>query len=80
MQLGRMKQRKIEKRKWDRTFAPGGGELKERRGSLTQGSPLTGMEINWDREELWGIKGAATSPGQSETYADGPRHSLCTPS
>ena len=32
---------------WDGTCTPG-GELRERRGSYTHGSPLTGREISWE--------------------------------
>ena len=45
---------KKEEREWHRICAPGLGELKDRRGSCTWGSPLTSSKIKWDRQEASG--------------------------
>ena len=51
--VGLKKEKK--KRKQDGTCTPA-GELKERRGYRTQGSPLTSGESSWDREGASGAR------------------------
>ena len=59
---------------WDGTCAPG-GELRERRGSYSHGSPLTGGEISWDWEGAswaWNREHQLVwKTGQSKNYTDG---------
>ena len=80
-----MKGRKQKQRKEEaeQDLIPG-GELKERRGSCTQGCPFTSGEIRWDRRGTSHPEESAATglwqAGQSETYRDGLCHSPVQPS